>query len=359
MKKGKLIALVGSFCLIVAMIACAAPAPAPTPAPTPAPAPAPAPTPTPAPEVIEWRLQHMYPTGSRDDQLTQLFCDHVLKASGGRLKITKYGMGTLVPATEMLDAVRTGALEMGYTIGPYHAGTIPAANLGFTLPFITRELFETYVINHEVGVEDILREAYAEHNVYLISLVPLSYVNLWSKVPIRSLADFKGLKIRASGITADVLASAGAAPTWFPGPEIYGALERGVIDAAQWGDEGTNMDLGFHEITKYVIQPLQITVGDFYVNMDAWEALPDDLKEIVTLAVYVEGIEFAEVADYSIVDARRQLVDKYGFEIITLPEAEIAKLRNLAIIALDKYAAKDPTSTKLVAAVKDYLAARE
>lgn len=335
MKKQKLIALVGSFCLIAAVAAWAAPAPA-------------------APAAIQWRLQYMFPAGSYDGEFTQNFCDYVWKASGERLKITKYGMGTLAPATEMLSAVGARALEMGFTISAYHAGKFPEAVMGFSLPFLTRSEFDSLIAIHKAGIKDILGEAYKEHNVHLLSLYPLSTVDIFSKVPIRQVADFKGLKIRAAGMTADVLKKAGAATVFVPGPEIYQALEKGVLSAALWGDTNTNIDIGLHEVTKYETHPISITVGDLYVNMDAWKALPDDLKVILELAANKFGNDFCIKSLFLSIGARRQLVDKYRFEIITLPESELVKMRGYSIAVLDEYAKKSPRSEKLVKALKEY-----
>ena len=339
MKKQKLIALAGGFCLIVLVTAWAAPAPA-------------------AEAVIQWRLQHMFPAGCFDAEFTQNFCDYVWKASGERLKITKYGMGTLAPATEMLSAVGARVFEMGYTGSAYHAGKIPEAILGFTLPFLYRDLMETIIVSNKVGIKDILRESYQQHNVYLLSLGPLSHVEIFSKVPIRKVADFKGVKMRASGMAGDVLRKIGAVPTFVPGPEIYQGLEKGVLDAALWGDTNTNIDLGFPEVTKYEIHPTTITIGDIYVNMDAWKALPDDLKVTLELAADKFGVDFCTKSVFMIPSARRKLVDKYGFELITLPESELVKAREYSMAVLDDYAKKSPRAERIVKALKEYFATR-
>jgi len=346
MKTRKSLVVLGSICLIsilsslLFIAACVQPASA-------------------QPKTYEWRLQHMFPAGTGNDKFTKTFADRVLKMSGGRIKITVFGVNQLAPAAEMLTATAKGVIDLGYSFPPYHTGKIPATSFGGTIPYGFDNMGEVLIYYHPMGAEKILREEYAKQGVHLISIsFATSDVPIFSKKPVRKAADFKGLKLRGVGLIGDVLKEAGAAPAFFSGPEIYPALERGVIDAAVWGDTQGCVDLGLHEITKYMIYPITTNYHDWYMRLDLWNALPDDLKEILTVATHAWSTYWAEYSDYAGWTARQKLVKERKFEVINLPPAEVAKMEGYAFALYDRLAAKDPATAKMVQLLKDLKALR-
>jgi TRAP-type mannitol/chloroaromatic compound transport system substrate-binding protein len=110
--------------------------------------------------------------------------------------------------------------------------------------------------------------------------------HIWSRKPLKGVADLKGLKMRAAALAADSFAALGASIVTVPGGEIYQALERGVVDAAEYTWLTANFGLGMAEVTKYIVFPTFSGGGnyDWFANMDAWKKLPDDLKKIVEVA---------------------------------------------------------------------------
>ena len=114
---------------------------------------------------------------------------------------------------------------------------------------------ETLTYFYQMGGMDIIRKAYGEHGLYPLAPQAVSGITLYSKKPIKTIEDFKGLKVRSTGIVAEVFKKAGATPVFFPGEELYQALQTGVCDAAHWGSTSAGWDMRFQEVTKYIIKP--------------------------------------------------------------------------------------------------------
>ena len=167
--------------------------------------------------------------------------------------------------------------------------------------------------------------------------------------------DLKGLKVRATGLIGEMLAAAGATVSYFPGPEIYGALEKGIVDAAVYGPLATQYELGFHEVTKFIAMPPMASEGDeIIINMDAWNALPDDLKMILQLSIAEHGERLAGIYRHESETALKAFIEK-GATVTVMPESERLKLTTLGWKVVEKYAAKDPDFAKGSEILKNYL----
>jgi TRAP-type mannitol/chloroaromatic compound transport system substrate-binding protein len=199
------------------------------------------------------------------------------------------------------------------------------------------------------GGNQLARELYATYGVHFVGGVWYGQECLVSKRPLRSLADFKGLKIRApQGMNGEIFTRLGAAPVQLPGSEVYTALERGVVDAADWGTLSMNDDLGYHKLAKYPTYPgfHSMPMGEISVNKAKWDALPADLKAIIESATY----EFARamiqrnyLADAKVAVERGQR----GFEPTDMPPAERQKFREIARSVWKEYAARSPMAQKV------------
>ena len=157
------------------------------------------------------------------------------------------------------------------------------------------------------------------------------------------------MKLRApQGIGQDIFQILGAAPVNLPGSEVYTALERGVVDASDWGTLSMNQDLGYHKLAPYPIYPgyHSMPMADFAVNINAWNALDDDLKALVEEEVGIfatEMIERNRAADEAIVARAGEL----GFEVVDLPAAERRKFRQIAQGVWQQYAARSPMAQRI------------
>ena len=374
----KYLLLVFGLVLIIdlAIVGCAKPAPTPTPAqpspttpaasPTPQPSPSPQPSPTtptasPPPQekkVYKWDMPYALYEGTWDWDVLVNWCDWVRRASGGRIDITPHGGGKIMPVSETFDAVSTGALKIDFTYGPYWTGKTPMAIYASGLPPFTLSRWAEYkVLYYYLGLQDLIREAYAKYNIYYLGTIPTNNCVMLSKRPVTTAADFKGLKMRATGMYGEVTAAAGASVVFLPWSEIYGALEKGVIDAVIAGPLSSQCDSGFHEHTKYFLEtPLTpVDCWSIHINMDTWKELPDDLKAVLEGSIgYAENIFTASYFGHD-AEWRGKLVKDFGFTVTRLSPEEQGKMHKYALQVLDKYAAKDPLFAKATNILKDYM----
>ena len=237
-------------------------------------------------KVLRWKMTTSWPAGiPLYTDMAELYANNVAKLSGGQIKIQVLPGGAIAPALEVTDTVRKGIAELGHTWPGYDIGRGP-----------TTAIFGGYAGGMESvpmlhwlytgGGKQLWRE-YREEKFGVISFPcgirpPEAFAH--SHKPIRTLDDFKGLKMRTVGAWAQILPGLGASVVSLPGGEVYQALERKVIDATEWATPGENVISGFHEIAKYIIvpgshqpsAPFEITI-----NKKKWDALSDELKSVL------------------------------------------------------------------------------
>ena len=206
-------------------------------------------------KVYRWDMTYPLYRGTWDWKVLEKWCADLKKASGGRLVITPMAGGEIMPTMETFDAVSTGTLKMDFSYGPYWIGKLPMAIYASGLPPFTLPAFENYqVLYNELGLKEIIRRAYAKHNIFYVGAIPSNNAVLLSKFPVNKVSDLKGKKLRATGLYAEIMNQAGAAATYFPWGEIYGSLEKGVIDGVIAGPLSSQSDSGFHEPAKYLLR---------------------------------------------------------------------------------------------------------
>lgn len=299
--------------------------------------------------VIEWKAQSLWQAGTLPHQIFEDFAQRVGERSGGRLKIEPLAVNSIVSSSESLDAVGAGILQAQHSGPGYFSGKDAAFALlgdlqgGFENPEQMQQWMESG------GGMQLARELYARYNVYFVGGVWFGVEALVSKKPIRKMADFKGVKIRApQGLGQDIFQRFGAAPVNLPGSEVYTALERGVVDASDWGTLSMNQDLGYHKLAPYPIYPgfHSMPMPDFAVNLDQWNALPDDLKILVEDEVRkfsAEMVKGNRAADEKVLAQAGEL----GFEAIDLPTEERRKFREMAREVWKEYAARSPMAQRV------------
>jgi len=247
---------------------------------------------------------------------------------------------------------------MDFSYGPYWIGKLPMAIYASGLPPFTLPAFENYqVLYNELGLMEIIRRAYAKHNIFYVGAIPSNNAVLLSKFPVNKVSDLKGKKLRATGLYAEVMNQAGAAATYFPWGEIYGSLEKGVIDGVIAGPLSSQADSGFHEPAKYLLDtPITpVDAWSLHVNMDTWKKLPADLQQLLIQSTSYASDLFT--ASYYVHDvmARKKLVDKFNYTFTTLPEEEQLKMRKHSLAVLEKYSAKDPDFAEATKILKKYM----
>jgi len=237
---------------------------------------------------IEWKAQSYWGENSTPYKEFTDFCERIRIMTNGRLVITLYPGGKLVPHLKTMEALKHDALQLAHQAGSYwadiDAGFAPVCELPGAWTNVWQ--VETW-IHHKGGIE-LLRELYTPHNIYPIGVTAFGIESLTSKVPIRRMEDFKGHKVRVSSkLQARMFEKMGAQPMFLAGDKILGALEKGVIQIADWGTPSINSDKGLYNHAKHINFPgfHGISVSDISVNKKRWEELPADIQEILLTAV--------------------------------------------------------------------------
>jgi len=252
-------------------------------------------------ETIKWRLISCWPVYSSLWQSSTRLTKSIYELSGGRLQITPHPAGEIVPAAAVFDTVAKGAAEMGVDWSSYWAGKNSAFDLLGSYPMT---LSQYDIINWYLhgGGRDIFNYMYGKYNmIYFINGITPIGSGIRSRMPIRSLADLKGKKIRMSGKAAGyILQKAGAVQVMTPANEISQQLAAGSIDGASFNIPAVDWSLGMGEVTKYTIGPawnMPSASGGVMINKDAWNALPPDLKKIIEVALSENNIEMTSLAE--------------------------------------------------------------
>jgi len=286
-----------------------------------------------------------------------LFAEWVKKMSGGRLEIEVYGGGELVPALDCFDAVRNGVAECSSGAADYWAGKSAATQFFATVPFgMNAQQLNAWL--YSGGGQELYEELYAP-----FGLIPMSGGNTgvqmggWYNREINSLADFQGLKMRMPGLGGKVLAKAGGTAVLLPGGELYTGLERGVIDALEWIGPYHDYKMGFHQIAKYYYTPGWHEPGtslELLFNKEKFEALPEDLQEILRTAAYRLNIWTLSEFEARNAEYLKILIEKENVEVRSFPKPVMDQLRNYTKEILEELAESDPVSKKIYAAYQEF-----
>lgn len=287
-----------------------------------------------------WKMQSLMPAGSTANQLFEKFAQNVGKMSDGRLQIQVIPVDAIVQSDETLNAVGEGLLDGHFGSPGYSAGQDPAFGvLGhFMAGYESPEQFKMFY-EHGGGLE-LLQQLYKERNVHLVGVAFWQAEAIPARKPLRTVEDFKGIKMRApGGIAGQVFSAMGASVVTLPGSEIFQALSSGVIDATDYSTLGQNASVGLYDVAKYTLYPgiTSMPTTDVAVNMDKWNALPDDLKAIVETATQQFAADLSAATFLDDQEAVRKIKSD-GVEIINWSSEERKKLRAIAAETMKEYA---------------------
>jgi TRAP-type mannitol/chloroaromatic compound transport system substrate-binding protein len=287
------------------------------------------------------------------------FAKRLEEVTDGRIKIEVYAGGELVPPLGVFDAVSAGTVEVGSGASYYWAGKVPAAQWFAAVPFG----FNAQGINawfYSGGGLQLWEEVYAPFNV-----VPRPQGNTgvqmggWFRKEMKTIDDYKGLKMRIPGLGGKVIAKAGGTVVLLPGGEIFTSLERGVIDATEWVGPLHDLRMGFYKAAKYYYYPGWHEPGttlEVMFNKKVYDSLPKDLQNAIDAVA-------AETNMWSLCEfeagngaALQELISKHNVNLMRFPEELLAKLRDLAKETLEEEANKDAASRKVHEAFKKFKA---
>jgi TRAP-type mannitol/chloroaromatic compound transport system substrate-binding protein len=237
---------------------------------------------------VRWRLASSFPKAL--DTIfgaAETFAKKVGEMSGGKFVITVHAGGELMPAFGVVDGVKNGTIEMAHTAPYYFFGKDETFALGTAIPFGLNSRQMTAWMYHGNGGK-LMREFYAQYNMVNFPMGNTgSQMGGWYRKPIKSVQDIKGLKFRVGGFAGRVIERMGGVPQQIPGGEIYTALEKGTIDAAEWVGPYDDLKLGFAKVAPFYYYPGWWEGGaelDLFINDKAYNSLSPANKAIVEAA---------------------------------------------------------------------------
>ena len=312
-------------------------------------------------KVFKWKVQSGSPAG---DLMLGNLKDLVAKIeemSGGRLTIEVLPAGAVVPPFEILDGVHKLIVDGGHTWPGWWTGKHPAVALYGGVPGGPFGMNDDDLMGwlHLGGGQELYTELYQKEMKYDVVVFPTfkktPEVLGWFKKPVKSVAEFKGLKFRTSGLTAEVFKELGMSVVTLPPGELLPALERGVIDGGEIVDPAIDMSLGLHTVRKiYMMPSLQQVTGimEIFIHKKKWEELPPDLKAIVKWACMTEALTFNLKCLNANSLALETLVTKHGVTVVETPhEINIEILKAWDRVA-ERKARDNPFFAKVLASQK-------
>ena len=261
---------------------------------------------------IRWRLASSFPK-SLDTIYggAEVLSRRVAQITGGKFQISVHAAGELVPAFGVVDAVQGGSVECSHTASYYFVGKNRAFGFDTTIPFGMNQRQQNAWMYYGGGLP-LVREFMRDYGIVSF---PGGNTGVqmggWFRKEIKAVSDLKGLKMRIAGLGGEVMARLGAVPQQIPGGEIYPALEKGTIDAAEWVGPYDDEKLGFHKVAPHYYYPgwwESNSQYSFYVNSKTWEALPKDYQAAFEAAAAEANLDMMAEYDFKNPPALRRLV---------------------------------------------------
>jgi TRAP-type mannitol/chloroaromatic compound transport system substrate-binding protein len=275
---------------------------------------------------VRWRMATSWPH-SLDTIFggAETICRRVHELSGGRFEIKPFAAGELVPGLEVLDAVQNGSVECGHSASYYYLGKNPALAFGTSVPFgLTAQQQNAWL--YESGGNDALNRLFADFGVISFPAGNTgAQMGGWFKRQLEGVESLRGLKMRIPGLGGKVMAALGVNVQVLPGGEIYLALERGAIDAAEWTGPYDDEKLGLPKAARFYYYPGWWEPGptlSALVNRQAWRKLPKEYQAMFSTACYEANLSMLSRYDSLNATALQRLeqgttqLEYYGDEIL-------------------------------------------
>src|SRR5689334_15685784 len=234
---------------------------------------------------LKWRLTASWPK-SLDTLFgaCETFAKFVSEATDGKFQIQTFAAGEIIPGLQVLDAVQNGTVELGHTAMYYYIGKDPTWALFCAVPFGLNSRQQNAWF-YEADGQQLIDEFGSKFNAKcLLAGNTGCQMGGWFRKEIKTTADFNGLKMRIGGWAGKTLGKLGVVPQQIAGGDIYPALEKGTIDAAEWVGPYDDEKLGFYKVAKFYYYPGWWEGGvslHVMINTDKWESLTPAYKSIL------------------------------------------------------------------------------
>ena len=299
---------------------------------------------------IKWRLASSFPKsldtiyGAGED-----FAKRVAGLTDNKFQIRVFAAGEVVPGLQVVDAVQNETVECGHTASYYYVGKDPTFAFDTAIPFGLNTRQHNAWVYYGGGLE-LMREFYKDYNMtsFLMSHTGGQMGGWWRK-EIKTPEDMKGVKMRIGGFAGQVMAKLGVVPQQIAGGDIYPALEKGTIDAAEWVGPYDDEKLGLYKVAKYYYYPGWWEGGpelDLFVNTKAWSELPKDYQAILEAACAEANIDCMAKYDALNPPALRRLVAA-GVQLRPFPREIMQACHKAAVEVYDEFATTNPKFKKV------------
>src|SRR5712691_7002267 len=278
-------------------------------------------------QTTTWKYQSTWPTKDIFHEYAVDYAKKVNTMSGGRLKLDVLAAGAVVPAFQMQDAVHSGILDAGHGVCAYWYGKHKAYSLFGTAPAFGWDSHGLLAWFFYGGGEALYKEL--SNDILKLNVVGFLYFPMptqplgWFKKELKIPDDFKGMKYRTVGLSADLFKEMGAAVTILPGGEIVPAIDRGLLDAAEFNNPSSDLLLGFPDVAKYYMTQSnhqQCEGFEIIFNKAKFQALPAEIKAILRYAIFAATADQFGLAHDSYSKDLEE-IKKRGVQVIKTPDS--------------------------------------
>ncbi len=310
---------------------------------------------------VRWRLASSFP---RSTEIlygaSERFAERVAALTDGRFQIEPAEAGALVPALQVLDAVQAGSVPIGHSAGYYYLGKNAALTFDTAVPFGMQARQHDAWIRYGGGGE-LVQQMLSDFGVIgLQGGNTGTQMGGWFREPVRSLADLRALTMRIPGLGGRAMERLGVVAQTLPGGEIYGALERGAIDATEWVGPYDDEKMGFYRVVRTYHYPgwwEPAAAMSFYVNRAAFEALPSGYREALVSAANETNALMLSEYDAKNPAALGRLIEQ-GVEPSAFPPDVMAAAAQASVELMDE-TADEPLARRLLTSYRDFQAASD
>ena len=311
-----------------------------------------------------WKVQSVWDAGTTGYTIFEGWAKSIKEKSGGELTINPFPAKAVAADNNALfEAVRSGVLQGMNPFTLYWPGKIPACVFLSSYPMGPDQPAQWDTLFYGLGMLEMTRKLFAKFGLFYVGPIQHDANIIHSKKPVNSLADLKGMKIRLpGGMVAEVFQQFGVSTVSLPGSDIFPALEKGTIDAADYVGPAVNWDLGFAQVTKYILfgppglmsvyQPVDLM--DLTVNMGAWKRLSRKMQGFVEDQVRAYSLHHY----VSIQKRNLEAMDKFlkaGSTVSRMSAEDVVKFRKAAIPIWYKWAKKDADAKRIFKLHLDFM----
>lgn len=311
-----------------------------------------------AQEKLRWRLASSFPK-SLDTIYggAEVFATKVKEMTGGKFEISVHAGGELMPPFGVVDGVKDGAVDACHTVPYYFFGKDPTFAIGAAIPFGLNSRQMSAWMFEGNGLK-LMREFYDQYNMVNFPCGNTgAQMGGWFRKELKTLADMKGLKFRIGGFAGKIIERLGGVPQNIPGGEIYQALEKGTIDAAEWVGPYDDQKLGFNKVAPFYVYPGWWEGGpqiDLFINKKSYNALSAEYKAIVEAASAYAHVDMQAKYDARNPVALKQLVAA-NTKLVAFPKAVMDAAFKESMAVYDELSSSNPNWKKVYT---DYAAFR-